>query len=86
VALVSRRLTNQPTHIEFGALLARGKVVGNSHFFLIGSDGRPRAWYIDVDEANQLAEIEFLQTAMHLKDIEPRVQIVSAMNLFSGRL
>ncbi|MBR1329883.1 3'-5' exonuclease [Bradyrhizobium ottawaense] len=51
-----------------------------------GSDGRPRSWYIDVDEANQVAEVEFLQTAIYLKDVEPRMQIMSAMNRFSSRL
>ncbi|WP_441279889.1 3'-5' exonuclease [Bradyrhizobium sp. 63_E2_N1_3] len=51
-----------------------------------GSDGRPRSWYIDVDEANQVAEVEFLQTAIYLKDVEPPMQIMSAMNRFSSRL
>ncbi|TQF31969.1 3'-5' exonuclease [Bradyrhizobium sp. UNPA324] len=51
-----------------------------------GSDGRPRSWYIDVDEANRVAEVEFLQTSIYLKDVEPRMQIMSAMNRFSSRL
>ncbi|WP_321576310.1 3'-5' exonuclease [Bradyrhizobium barranii] len=51
-----------------------------------GSDGRPRSWYLDVDEANQTAEVAFLQTTIYLQDIEPRMQIMSAMNRFSSRL
>lgn len=51
-----------------------------------GSDGGPRSWYVDVDEANQAAEVEFLQTAIYLQDVEPRMQIMSAMNRFSSRL
>ncbi|WP_312015712.1 3'-5' exonuclease [Bradyrhizobium liaoningense] len=51
-----------------------------------GSDGRPRSWYVDVDEASQAAEVEFLQTAIYLKDVEPRMQIMTAMNRFSSRL
>ncbi|WP_342714124.1 3'-5' exonuclease [Bradyrhizobium sp. B039] len=51
-----------------------------------GADGRPRSWYIDVDEANQAAEVAFLQTAIYLQDVEPRMQIMSAMNRFSSRL
>jgi DNA polymerase III subunit epsilon len=51
-----------------------------------GSDGRPRSWYVDVDEANQTGEVEFLQTAIYLEEVEPRMQIMSAMNRFSSRL
>jgi DNA polymerase III subunit epsilon len=51
-----------------------------------GSDGLPRSWYVDVDEANQTGEVEFLQTAIYLEEVEPRTQIMSAMNRFSSRL
>jgi DNA polymerase III subunit epsilon len=50
-----------------------------------GSDGGPRSWYVDVDEASQTAEIEFLRTAIYLRDFDPRVQFMSAMNRFSSR-
>jgi DNA polymerase III subunit epsilon len=49
-----------------------------------GADGRPRSWYIDVDEEKQ-AEAAFLRTIIYLRDIEPRVQAMSAMNRFSIR-
>lgn len=51
-----------------------------------GADGRPRSWYIDVDEVNQPAEIEFLRTTIYLQDFDPRIQIMSAMNRFSNRV
>ena len=35
-----------------------------------GSDGRPRSWYVDVDEANQAAEIEFLRTEIYLREVD----------------
>jgi DNA polymerase-3 subunit epsilon len=50
-----------------------------------GADGRPRSWYIDVDEESQAAEIEFLRTAIYLRDVHPRIQLMSAMNRFSSR-
>lgn len=50
-----------------------------------GSDGRPRSWYIDVDEPNESAEIEFLRETIYLRDVDPRTQRMSAMNRFSNR-
>jgi DNA polymerase-3 subunit epsilon len=51
-----------------------------------GSDGRPRSWHIDVDEASAAAEIEFLRTAAYLRDVDPQIQMMSAMNRFSNRV
>jgi DNA polymerase-3 subunit epsilon len=50
-----------------------------------GADGRPRSWYIDVDEGSQASEIEFLRTTVYLRDVEPRIQAMSAINRFSNR-
>jgi DNA polymerase-3 subunit epsilon len=50
-----------------------------------GADGRPRSWYIDVDEADHANEIEFLRTTIYLRDVEPRTQAMSAINRFSNR-
>ena len=50
-----------------------------------GADGRPRSWYIDVDEADEATEIDFLRTAIYLRDVEPRVQAMNAVNRFSNR-
>jgi len=51
-----------------------------------GADGRPRSWYIDVDEANETTEIEFLRTTIYLRDVEPRIQAMNAINRFSRRV
>lgn len=50
-----------------------------------GADGRPRSWYTDVDEGEQANEVEFLRKTIYLRDVEPRVQAVSAFNRFSVR-
>jgi DNA polymerase-3 subunit epsilon len=51
-----------------------------------GADGRPRSWYIDVDETGKAEEVDFLRRAIYLQDLEPRFQFVSAMNRFSIRV
>ena len=50
-----------------------------------GSDGRPRSWYIDVDESKLDDEIAFLKTEIYLRDVEPRLQTLTALNRFSVR-
>jgi DNA polymerase III subunit epsilon len=50
-----------------------------------GSDGRPRSWYIDVDESKLDDEIAFLKTEIYLRDVEPRLQTLTAFDRFSVR-
>ena len=50
-----------------------------------GADGRPRSWYIDVDQDDQATEIEFLRRTIYLRDVDPRIQTVTAFNRFSVR-
>jgi DNA polymerase-3 subunit epsilon len=50
-----------------------------------GSDGRPRSWYVDVDESKLDDEIVFLKTEVYLHDVEPRLQILTAFDRFSLR-
>jgi DNA polymerase III subunit epsilon len=50
-----------------------------------GSDGRPRSWYIDVDESKLDDEIAFLKTEIYLRDVEPRLQTLTALDRFSVR-
>ena len=50
-----------------------------------GADGRLRSWYIDVDEVAQEPEIEFLRKIVYLRDVDPRIQPMTAMNRFSNR-
>jgi DNA polymerase-3 subunit epsilon len=51
-----------------------------------GTDGRPRSWYIDVDASDRDSEIEFLRKSIYLREVELRVQIMTAINRFSNRV
>jgi DNA polymerase-3 subunit epsilon len=51
-----------------------------------GSDGRPRSWYVDVCETALADEITFLKTEVYLREIEPRLQTLTAFTRFSGRI
>jgi DNA polymerase III subunit epsilon len=47
-----------------------------------GSDGRPKSWYLDIDESNLDDEIAFLKTEIYLRDVEPRLQALTAFDRF----
>lgn len=47
--------------------------------------GGPKAWFIDVSEADRTAELEFLARDIGLADREPLVRKVSAYDRFSER-
>lgn len=51
-----------------------------------GSDGRPKSWFIDVDETALDGEIAFLRTQVYMQDVEPTVQRLTAFTRFSGRI
>jgi DNA polymerase-3 subunit epsilon len=51
-----------------------------------GSDGRPKSWYVDVSEAVLDEEIAFLKSEIYLRDIEPRLQSLTAFTRFSSRI
>jgi DNA polymerase-3 subunit epsilon len=50
-----------------------------------GADGRPRSWYVDLDESRLDDEIGFLRTDIYLRDVEPSVQTLTAFDRFSIR-
>jgi DNA polymerase III subunit epsilon len=50
-----------------------------------GSDGRPRSWYVDVEESALADEIAFLKAEIYLRDVEPRLQTLTAFTRFSVR-
>jgi DNA polymerase-3 subunit epsilon len=50
-----------------------------------GTDGRPRSWYIDVGESALDDEIAFLRTEIYQRDVEPRLQTLTAFTRFSIR-
>ncbi|QIP02988.1 3'-5' exonuclease [Bradyrhizobium symbiodeficiens] len=51
-----------------------------------GSDGRPKSWFIDVDETTLDDEITFLRTEIYTRDIAPGVQRLTAFTRFSRRI
>lgn len=51
-----------------------------------GADGRPRAWYIDVDEKDVDAEIAFLCDSIYRREVELRTQPITALTRFSNRI
>ncbi|MBR0851671.1 3'-5' exonuclease [Bradyrhizobium diazoefficiens] len=51
-----------------------------------GSDGRPKSWFIDVDERGLDDEIAFLRTEIYMQDVEPTVQRLTAFTRFSSRI
>lgn len=51
-----------------------------------GSDGRPKSWYVDVCETVLQDEIAFLKTEIYLRDVEPRLQSLTAFTRFSSRV
>jgi DNA polymerase-3 subunit epsilon len=50
-----------------------------------GSDGRPRSWYVDVDENKFTEEIAFLKAEIYLREVDPRSEILTAFDRFSVR-
>lgn len=50
-----------------------------------GSDGRPRSWYVDIDESKLDEEIAFLKAEIYLSEVEPRLQVLTAFDRFSVR-
>jgi DNA polymerase-3 subunit epsilon len=51
-----------------------------------GDEGRPKAWYVDVDEANRDDEIAYLRQSIYLRDVDLFVQTLSAFDRFSTRV
>ena len=43
-----------------------------------GSDGRPRAWWVEVEEASAEAEIAFLEGEIYMRRVRPRAQRITA--------
>ncbi|MGY2930844.1 DNA polymerase-3 subunit epsilon [Bradyrhizobium sp. GM22.5] len=51
-----------------------------------GTDGRSKSWYVDVCESALDDELTFLRTEIYLRDVEPRLQTLTAFTRFSGRI
>ncbi len=51
-----------------------------------GDEGRPKAWYIDLDEAKRDDEIAYLRKSIYLRDVELFTQTMTALERFSIRI
>ncbi len=47
---------------------------------------QPRAWYIDVPEAQREAEVGFLRTEIYRREIDPLIRRIDAYDRFSDRI
>ncbi|MHC2623950.1 DNA polymerase-3 subunit epsilon [Bradyrhizobium huanghuaihaiense] len=50
-----------------------------------GSDGRPKSWFIDVNESGLDDEIAFLRAEIYMREVEPSVQRLTTFTRFSRR-
>lgn len=50
-----------------------------------GDDGRPKAWYVDIDHAKHDEEIQYLRTSIYGRDVELYVQKLTALERYSVR-
>ncbi|WP_245987814.1 3'-5' exonuclease [Sphingobium fluviale] len=51
-----------------------------------GSDGMPKAWWIDIDEAAFPGEMAFLRTSIYGRSIQISMSTLNAFNRYSDRL
>jgi DNA polymerase-3 subunit epsilon len=51
-----------------------------------GDQGRPKAWYVDVDEAKRDDEIQYLRQSIYLRDVDLFTQTLTALDRFSVRI
>jgi len=51
-----------------------------------GSDGRPRSWYVDVEEDKLDAELNFLRKEVYQRDVDLDCREITALDRFSTRV
>lgn len=50
-----------------------------------GDDGRPKAWYIDIDESREADEIRYLSDHIYRREVELLTQTITAVERYSAR-
>lgn len=50
-----------------------------------GSDGRPKSWFIDIDEDNRAAELGFLKKEIYQREVDIECRVMTALDRFSNR-
>jgi DNA polymerase-3 subunit epsilon len=64
----------------------KGELKKRGYRWSSGDEGRPKAWYVDIDEAKRDDEIAYLREFIYLQNIDLFVQTLSAFDRFSVRL
>ena len=47
-----------------------------------GDDGRPKAWWTEVDEDDLLGELRFLEREVYLREVELRCETITAYDRY----
>ena len=71
---------------EYAPFDLKGELKKRRYRWSDGADGRPKAWYIDVEEQDLDAEIEYLHASIYRRPVELRTQAITAMTRFSNRI
>jgi DNA polymerase-3 subunit epsilon len=50
-----------------------------------GTDGRPKSWFIDVDEDKRDAELSYLKKEIYQRDVDIECRAMTALDRFSNR-
>lgn len=50
-----------------------------------GADGRPKSWFIDVDEDRRDAELSYLKKEIYQRDVDIECRAMTALDRFSNR-
>jgi DNA polymerase-3 subunit epsilon len=50
-----------------------------------GTDGRPKSWFIDVEEGNRDAELSFLKKEIYQRQVDIECRAMTALERFSNR-
>ena len=63
----------------------RGELKKRGYRWNAGDDGRPRSWFIDVDEEKRDDEIAYLRNSIYLRDVDLLMQTITALDRYSIR-
>jgi DNA polymerase III subunit epsilon len=63
----------------------RGELKKRGYRWNAGDDGRPRSWFIDVDEEKRDDEIAYLRNSIYLRDVDLLMQTITALDRYSVR-
>ena len=62
----------------------KDQLKGRGYRWSDGSDGRPRSWWVEVDEALAEPEIAFLENEIYMRRVRPRAQRITACERYKA--